>query len=152
MTAAQAIDQADRMRAVLTEAGVTSRLFRPPFGEINPEQLSALRRSDYVPIHWSLAVDHYVGGLGMRPSVAAASLFEDLRSGDIILAHDAGTGSSRQRLERRRAVEALDLLLRELEVAGYRVVPVNELLNQGPGVKAKPREWFWQSGFECPRD
>jgi hypothetical protein len=33
---------------------------------------------------------------------------------------------------------------------GYRFVTVNELLADGTPVRAAPRPWFWEAGFNCP--
>lgn len=86
------IAQVERTDMFLSAAGGRSGLFRAPFGDMTADQSRALARSGSLPIHWSLAVDHYVGGLGMSPSDAAASLARDVRRGDIILAHDAQIG------------------------------------------------------------
>ena len=151
LSTSEAVAQVERTEVVLTEAGERSGLFRAPFGDISADQSRALARSRLLPIHWSLAVDNYVGELGMSPSDAADSLARVVRSGDIILAHDARIGSGENAEERRRAFETLELLLPRLRASGFRVVPVGELLTQGSKVRATPRPWFWQSGFTCPQ-
>ena len=140
--------QVERTDGILAEAGSRSGLFRAPFGDMTADQSRALARSGSLPIHWSLAVDHYVSGLGMSPTDAADSLARDVRRGDIILAHDAQIGY-RDVDERRRAIETLALLLPKLHASGFRFVPVTELLAEGSKVRAMPRPWFWQSGFAC---
>jgi peptidoglycan/xylan/chitin deacetylase (PgdA/CDA1 family) len=147
----QAVAQVERAEVVLSEAGVRSGLFRAPFGDISADQSRALARSRLIPIHWSLAIDHYVGELGMSPSDAADSLARVVRGGDIILAHDARIGSGENTEERIRAFETLVLLLPRLRASGFRFVPVGDLLSQGSRVRATPRPWFWQSGFSCPQ-
>lgn len=144
------IAQVERTDMFLSAAGGRSGLFRAPFGDMTADQSRALAQSGSLPIHWSLAVDHYVGGLGMSPSDAAASLARDVRRGDIILAHDAQIGPRDVQEERRRAFETLVLLLPKLHASGFRFVPTTELLAEGSKVRATPRPWFWQSGFACP--
>jgi peptidoglycan/xylan/chitin deacetylase (PgdA/CDA1 family) len=144
------IAQVERTDVVLSELSARSGLFRAPFGDMTADQSRALAQSGSLPIHWSLAVDHYVGELGMSPSDAAESLARDVRRGDIILAHDAQIGHRDVQDERRRAFETLVLLLPKLRASGFRFVPVTELLAEGSKVRATPRPWFWQSGFACP--
>jgi peptidoglycan/xylan/chitin deacetylase (PgdA/CDA1 family) len=150
LSTAEMITQVERTDVILSEAGAGSGLFRAPFGDMTADQSRALARSGFLPIHWSLAVDHYVGGLGMSPSDDAESLAREVQPGDIILAHDAQIGHRDVQDERRRAFETLVLLLPKLRASGFRFVPVTELLAQGSKVRARPRPWFWQSGFACP--
>lgn len=151
LSTGEAAAQVERTEVVLSEAGARSGLFRAPFGEFSADQSRALARSRLLPIHWSLAVDHYVDELGMSPSDAADTLARVVRSGDIILAHDARIGGRENAAERLRAFETLLLRLPRLRSSGFRFVPVGELLSQGSKVRATPRPWFWQSGFTCPR-
>ena len=150
LSTAEMITQVERTDVILSEAGARSGLFRAPFGDMTAEQARALAQSGSLPIHWSIAVDHYVGGLGMSPSDAAESIASEVQRGDIILAHDAEIGDPDVRDERRRAFQTLVLLLPKLRASGFRLVPVTELLAAGSKVRATPRPWFWQSGFACP--
>jgi peptidoglycan/xylan/chitin deacetylase (PgdA/CDA1 family) len=151
LSTTEMISQVERTDVILSEAGARSGLFRAPFGDMTVDQSRALAQSGSLPIHWSLAVDHYVGGLEMSPSDAAESLAREVRRGDIILAHDAEIGHRDVQDERRRAFETLVLLLPRLRSSGFRFVPVGELLSRGSKVRAAPRPWFWQSGFTCPQ-
>ncbi len=142
-----------RTQHLLTEDGNQVDLVRSPYGEITPAELSTIEHMGLTTVHWSLALDHYVGGLSMSPSEAAAALARDARPGDIILAHDArllpgdgGGGGARQ-----TAMQALRLLLPALQRRGFAVIPVGELLREGSVVRDTPRPWFWESGFTCPR-
>jgi peptidoglycan/xylan/chitin deacetylase (PgdA/CDA1 family) len=150
LSTTEMITQKERTDVLLSEAGGRPGLFRAPFGDMTADQSRALAQSGSLPIHWSLAVDHYVGGRGMSPSDAAESLARDVRPGDIILAHDAQIGHRDVQDERRRAFETLVLLLPKLRASGFRFVPTTELLAEGSKVRATPRPWFWQSGFACP--
>lgn len=141
-----------RTRSVLSQYGPLGNLFRAPYGEISPQELSEVVDVGLRPIHWSLALDHYVGGMGLDPEEAAARLVRDIRPGDIILAHDARIGPrDAGGGERAFAMAALRFLLPALEDRGVIVTTVSRLLTEGNPVLAQPRPWFWQSGFSCPR-
>ena len=120
-------------------------LVRAPFGEIQPETLNAIRQQGLTAIHWSLAIDVYVRKLDGAREIAAA-IMADVSPGDVILAHDADDGGA----SRDEAVAALGALMSMLESNGYRMVSVSTLLDGRVPVLASPREWFWQSGFDCP--
>lgn len=124
------------------------RYFRAPFGQATPEQLAMVRELELTPVHWTLAIDHYVGGMGLDPRSAAQVLASDVRPGDIILAHDAPAGG----IDRDPAMRTLELLLPILQAQGYRFVTLDELLQSGTPIQARSRQWFWQTGFSCPVD
>jgi peptidoglycan/xylan/chitin deacetylase (PgdA/CDA1 family) len=139
--------QIERTLAALEKAGIRSvHLFRAPYGDITPAQLAMVKELELIAVHWTLALDHYVGGLGLEPIAAARQLAADVRPGAIILAHDAKDGG----VDRGPAVQALALLLPLLRARGYDFVTVDELLTAGTPVRAVPRLWFWQTGFNCP--
>lgn len=104
-----------------------SRLFRAPFGAFLPEHAEVFRELGVRPIHWSIAVDHLVGGLGLSPRGAARTLVAEVRPGDIVLLYDAPLGAGDPHDPRRAALRALALALPALERAGYRFVTVSEL-------------------------
>ena len=124
-----------------------ARLFRAPYGLIEQDQLELVRGMSLTPVHWSVSLDHYVDGMGLSPRAAADRILRDLRPGDIILAHDARDGG----IDRDPAIETLELLSPALLQRGWRVTTVSTLLTEGESVYARPRPWFWQSGFDCPR-
>ncbi len=147
LTRSQASGEIVRTEELLRSLDAGGRLFRAPFGELSPEQLAGVRGMGLEPVHWSLALDHYVGGMGLTPQDAAAALARDARTGDIILAHDAHLGPG----GRETALETLRLLLPALQERGFEVTSVGELLGMGNPIRARPRPWFWESGFTCPR-
>jgi peptidoglycan-N-acetylglucosamine deacetylase len=146
LTTAQATSEVVRTNELLSSRfGISAQLFRAPFGEISVDQLRAVDQLGMRPIHWSLAIDHYVGGLHLAPNDAAARLIRDIRPGDIVLAHDArGAG-------RAAAMATMRLLLPALGERGFVVTTVGDLLRQGSASLASPRSWFWQAGFSCSR-
>jgi peptidoglycan-N-acetylglucosamine deacetylase len=135
---------------LLLKQGIAVRFFRAPLGEITPSQLAATERLGLKPIHWSIAVDHYVGGLGLTAEEAASALLRDIQPGDIILAHDDRLPPQDGGAEREAAMATLALLLPALQQQGYAVMTVGQLLQQGASVRGDPRIWFWQAGFTCP--
>lgn len=127
--------------------GVAPQLFRAPLGLITPDELRSVEAMGLTPVHWSIPLDHYVDELALDPTQAAAQLLDDIRPGDIILAHDARDGG----FDRSAAMTVLHLLLPALDRRGIEVTTVSELLHDGAPVRATPRLWFWQEGFSCLR-
>lgn len=143
----EARSQVSRTLVALESAGAGAvNTFRAPYGTISPQQLAMVRSLGLTPVHWTVALDHYVGGMGLQPPAAARQLAADVRPGDIILAHDAHDGG----INRVPAMQALALLLPMLRERGYRFVSIDELLADGAPVRASPRPWFWETGFNCP--
>jgi peptidoglycan/xylan/chitin deacetylase (PgdA/CDA1 family) len=126
-------------------AGGGPTLVRAPFGQARADTFADLWQTGMTPIHWSVAIDHYVGELDLAPEDAATTIAGEIRPGDILLAHDTGPG-----IERDRAMETLHLLLPLLRARGFEVTTVSDLLTSGVPVRADPRPWVWQSGFTCP--
>lgn len=141
----QATAQVTSTERLLQELGADVTLFRAPFGEITPPEISIVSDAGLRAVHWSIAVDHYVGEMGLTPTAAADAIGRTIRPGDIVLAHDAVLGSERQ-----DAFRAIELLLPMLRTRGFEVTTVGRLLAMGAPVLARPRPWFWQSGFDCP--
>ena len=127
--------------------GVKPRLFRAPHGDATTAGLAVVAQMGMTAVHWTIALDHYLGELKLDPRSAARRVAGDVHEGDIILAHDGRDGG----IDREPTVGSIGVLLPLLRDAGYRVVTVGELLATGTAVRAVPRPWFWQSGFTCPR-
>lgn len=129
----------------LVDLGATGRagLLRAPFGEIGPDALRIAADDGFVAVGWSIAVDPYLDESRPRPAEVAEAIANDVRPGDIILAHDGGA-------DRSTTVAMLPMLLEDLASRDVQVVPVGELLRAGRPMHATPQTWFWQSGFSCP--
>jgi peptidoglycan/xylan/chitin deacetylase (PgdA/CDA1 family) len=148
LSTAEATAEIERTQnELLRSTGAAPQLFRAPFGLITPDELRSVEAMGLTPVHWSIPLDHYVDGLALDPTQAAAQLLGDIRPGDIILAHDARDGG----IDRSAAMATLRILLPALDRRGIDVTTVSELLSQGVPVRATPRLWFWQDGFSCPR-
>lgn len=107
---------AQRVAAV---TGVKLTLFRPPYGQSNPEINTLSRRLGLLPITWSIDTRDW-----SRPGVAAivATALGGVGPGDIILMHDGGG-------DRSETVAALPQILRVLAQRRLESVTVPELLN-----------------------
>lgn len=150
LTLGATLREVRRTEVALSQYGVPGDLFRAPYGEIGPEQLAAVVASGLRPIHWSVVLDNYVGSMGLQPEQAAALLARDIQPGDVVLAHDARIGPQDGGEQRAAAMATLSLLLPALRDRGLTVTTVSRLLSIGAPVQARPRAWFWQSGFNCP--
>jgi peptidoglycan-N-acetylglucosamine deacetylase len=146
LTPTETLEEIRRARDELARHGAAVELFRAPFGRITPVQVRQVRGAGLTPVHWSLAVDKYVGRLGLDATEAATALAREIRPGDIVLAHDVPGG------RHDIAMTALDSLLTKLRTRGIQVVAVGELLASGRPIEAGVRPWFWQSNLGCPRN
>jgi peptidoglycan/xylan/chitin deacetylase (PgdA/CDA1 family) len=86
-TAATLVAEAERGRLFLrTQAGVDSRLFRPPKGEVTLTKLLALWRAGYSVTLWSTDPRDYAARSGRE--VEAFFENQPLKGGEIVLLHD----------------------------------------------------------------
>ncbi len=145
LSGSDALAQVGRARELLVPLG-GSTLVRAPYGDVRAETLEDLRPEGLTPVHWSIALDHYVGDTRLTPREVATTIAADIRPGDIILAHDASDGG----IEREHAMAVLRVLLPLLQARGLEVTTAGDLLRSGKPVSAVPRPWVWQSGFSCP--
>jgi peptidoglycan/xylan/chitin deacetylase (PgdA/CDA1 family) len=151
MSTDQVRSQVTHATELLAGTGTQLRFFRAPYGEISANQLATVGESGLITVHWSLAVDTYVGDGAETPEQIGARLASDVRPGDIILAHDARILSSDNGSERRVAMSALRSLLTRLRQKRFEVTTVATLLaDRSSLVRAQLRPWFWQKGFTCP--
>jgi peptidoglycan/xylan/chitin deacetylase (PgdA/CDA1 family) len=106
---------ADTVAAITGEA---PPFFRPPYGAVTPQVVQAAAERKIPIVLWDVAVDR---PLHATPEVKARWVLDHVRPGSIILMHDADG-------DRSGSVAAMEIVLRELEAQGYRVVTVSELL------------------------
>jgi peptidoglycan/xylan/chitin deacetylase (PgdA/CDA1 family) len=98
-------------------AGRRATYFRPPRGVLTPAETQAASELGLRTVLWDQSLDH---ASDVSPRAAADRVLSRIMPGDIVLLHD-GPG------DRRRDVEALDLLLDDLAARGFRVVPLEQL-------------------------
>ncbi|MFZ0325175.1 MAG: polysaccharide deacetylase family protein, partial [Actinomycetes bacterium] len=135
----------------LAQQGAVVALFRPPYGEIETDQLRSIEDvSGLRVLAWTYVIDHYVGGLGLTPSEAERALSAEIQPGDIVLAHDAHLLEKDGGGGRTDAMATLRQLVPALRSTGYGITTVSQLLARGAPVKMQQGRWFWQSGPYCP--
>jgi peptidoglycan-N-acetylglucosamine deacetylase len=106
----------DSAFAVADATGLKPLLFRPPYGVINPMLKRALQGSGY-----------YVTGFSNRAWDTSVKKKEEildrilnhLKPGDVILLHDTIAES----------VDLIRALAEKIQASGYRIVPLDQLLN-----------------------
>lgn len=126
LTPRMLLDDAERARAVIEEAGGQAVLdYRPPYGIFSAAGLRAIRGRGWRPVLWSL------WGRDWDRTATAASIARrstgDARAGDVLLLHDADFYSARGSWV--RTVAALPRILDELEARGLK----SRLLRRGEG-------------------
>jgi peptidoglycan/xylan/chitin deacetylase (PgdA/CDA1 family) len=93
------------------------RFFRPPFGVTNPMVAKAVSKGQYETIGWSIrsfdSIIHNAQKLLKRT--------ENVKAGDIILFHDYSECT----------IEILPTLIETIRRKGFRIVRLDELLNEG---------------------
>jgi len=117
-------DEIVRTDRVLTKlAGYRPRFIRPPYGEIMPRQVEWARRHGYIIANWDVDSADW---RQIPKNRVLANIRKTLQPGSIILQH-AGGGYGQ---DLSGTVEALPQLIRMLQSKGYRMVTLDELLDQ----------------------
>jgi len=92
--------------------GVDTKLYRPPYGLVNPSQMPALIEAGYRVICWSIdSMDWYFD----NPNQIAACVIDSIHPGAIVLMHSAGGKNNRK-----ATIEALPVIIERLLDKGYR--------------------------------
>ncbi|MGQ9557400.1 MAG: polysaccharide deacetylase family protein [Desulfurispora sp.] len=112
--------------AIYRVTGRQPVLFRPPGGHISPAQLQAARQLGYTVVGWTPA-DDARDWAGTPPGRIAERITHHVQKGDILIFHDCGG-------DRTNSVQALELVLQELQKRGFGFVTVSELLRAGSPV------------------
>lgn len=114
----QEIEKAQQI--IFDTTGQTPHLFRPPRGYYNEMIVNTAKQSGYTVIMWSWHQDTRDWS---RPGVEkiVSRVVTNARNGDIVLFHDHGG-------DRRQTIEALKIILPELEDRGYQFVTISELI------------------------
>ncbi len=103
------------------------KLFRPPGGVLNKQIINTLTNDNYKIILWSWHQDTKDWTNNGVQNIANHVL-SNVQNGDIILLHDSGGN-------RTQTVQALQIILPELQKKGYTFVTVGELLQNHPKFK-----------------
>lgn len=98
------------------------RLFRSPYGAVNPQILLDAQRLGYRTAHWSVDSQDW---RSLPQDKVLANILPNVRPGSVILQHSAGgTGE-----DLTGTVRALGPLIRTLRLRGYRFVTVSEMMS-----------------------
>ncbi|WP_427051452.1 polysaccharide deacetylase family protein [Paenibacillus sp. TC-CSREp1] len=101
--------------------GYTPKMIRPPYGDINEEQLRWARKQRYSIVNWN--VDS-LDWKGLPKEKVKYNILSAVKPGSIVLQHaGGGTGSNLN-----GTVEALPEVIEELRNRGYDLVTLDEML------------------------
>jgi peptidoglycan-N-acetylglucosamine deacetylase len=88
------LNEMNQCDMVLKDRGITTNLFRPPYGRLTFAQAQALYRSKQV-VMWSLLSGDFDEGLDIEKSL---SVLKRAQSGDIIVFHDSQKAFSQMKV------------------------------------------------------
>jgi peptidoglycan-N-acetylglucosamine deacetylase len=105
--------------AIAEVIGKIPRFFRPPFGVTNPMIAKAIHRRKYVTVGWRL---RSFDTLYKDSEALFKSVTKSVSPGDVVLFHDYSEAM----------LKMLPRFIEFLQWQGFRIVPLNELLNEAP--------------------
>lgn len=105
--------------AVFAAIGLRPKLFRPPYGVMNPNLKKAIKQGRYIPIGWNM---RSFDTMAKDPQVLLKKLIAALKPGTIYLFHDS--------MQVTAAV--LPEFLKEVKTRGYKVQSLDKVLNLAP--------------------
>lgn len=113
----------ERTEQIITELiGYRPRLIRPPYGEITENQVRWAKEHDYKLVNWN--VDS-LDWKGINKEKVRQNVLSAAGPGSIILMHGGGgTGSNLT-----GTIEALPVIIQELQAKGYQFVTLPQLLD-----------------------
>jgi peptidoglycan-N-acetylglucosamine deacetylase len=106
----------DTAKAISDIIGRSPLLFRPPFGVINPILSKVLKKLNYHVIGWNI---RSYDTLHKDPKKTVKRILTKVTPGSIIVLHDYVSTSP----------QILELLIAELKLKQYRVVPLTQLIH-----------------------
>jgi peptidoglycan-N-acetylglucosamine deacetylase len=113
----------ERAQAIIERsAGVRTRWFRPPVGQVSPRTAEGAERAGVEIVGWS--VRGFDGIRGADPERVALRIERGLEAGAIVLLHDAAERDDFTPA----SVEALPKVLESIARKGLRVVPLQTLI------------------------
>ncbi|THF69167.1 polysaccharide deacetylase family protein [Deinococcus sp. Arct2-2] len=118
------LDPLSAARRVSAVTGQPARFHRPPHGAYTLATVLGQRMAGVTGAHWSAEGGDWQRGA--TPETLPAQVLAKLHPGAVLVLHDAGPGAS-------VTVPALPELLRQMQEAGWRAVPLGEV----PGVRAR---------------
>lgn len=115
--------QIERTNTILKSlTGVDPRLIRPPYGDINEEQLQWARKNGYKVVNWN--VDS-LDWKGLQKEEVKSNIMTAVGPGSIVLQHAGGGVGS----DLTGTIDALPDIITELRNKGYSFVTLPDMLN-----------------------
>lgn len=102
------------------EFGISSKIFRPAYGEISDQQIEYLHKKGMTTVLWSIDTRDWNEEVASAASISQAAN-NHLHPGAIILMHDAGGN-------RQATVEALPKIIQYYQQRGYSFVTIDTML------------------------
>lgn len=115
-------DQEESERVLTEILGSAPRLYRPPFGLVNPRIGQMIDERQLVHVHWSVKAMDGIASATVERVVRRVA--PGLRDGAIVLLHDAAERDDRVPV----AIEALPAILDAMRARNLPAVTVDELL------------------------
>jgi peptidoglycan-N-acetylglucosamine deacetylase len=118
--------------AISRVASVVPHLYRPPHGKKTPWEMMRVEELGMIEVTWNVSANdqHLLAYFGKpSPGKYAGDIVRSTRPGGIILLHDGyGTDHNTPDSDKSLTVQALPLIIEQLQAKGYRFVTVPELL------------------------
>lgn len=107
---------------ILAAAGVSSRLFRAPYGAVDASVISQAEKQDLLSVLWDVDTSDW-----QRPSSGqiVSTVLSKATPGSIILMHDAGG-------DRATTLAAVPQIVKQLRAQGYEFATVGDLVVSDP--------------------
>ncbi|MFD3273622.1 polysaccharide deacetylase family protein [Paenibacillus dendritiformis] len=112
----------DAERVIEEIIGYKPRFYRPPFGEINEEQLKWAGDHGYLVVNWDVDSNDW---RGLNAKEVYDNVISGVRPGSIVLQHAGGSKHNRYL---QGTVKALPSIIKQLKQQRYHFVTVPELL------------------------
>jgi peptidoglycan/xylan/chitin deacetylase (PgdA/CDA1 family)/predicted LPLAT superfamily acyltransferase len=132
----------DCLAAIAAAAGVTPRLYRPPFLLRSPAHAGVVEKRGLVLV--GMARRGHDQGEDVDADALARRVVASASPGEIVALHDGGVPGRES--TRRPAADALPRILDGFHERGIALVPVSALLGERPYVESPDRGWTGRSG------
>jgi peptidoglycan-N-acetylglucosamine deacetylase len=99
-----------------------SRLFRPPYGRINPWHIAAVKKKGYQIVMWTILTRDYEDALPIKKALRA--ILKNTKSGSILVFHDSEKAEAQLK-------QLLPEVLEELGKQGYSFAPIAQNYKTG---------------------
>ncbi|MFD2117743.1 polysaccharide deacetylase family protein [Paenibacillus yanchengensis] len=120
----QQIMETNRILKKIT--GYSPRFIRPPYGEVNKQQLKWSAEENFIIVNWDVDSEDWKNNPSSEQVMM--NINRTLKPGSIILQH-AGGGSGQSLMG---TIEALPELIEMLQKEDYQIVLISELINKSP--------------------